>query len=43
LNELISVEEKRSFDNSLKIRVKGNPWNITRKLAENIFVEVKKK
>ncbi len=43
LNEIIIVEEKRSFDNSLKITVRGNPWNITRKLAENIFVEVKKK
>jgi len=43
LNEIIVVEEKRNFDNSLKIRVRENPWNITKKLAENIFIEVKKK
>lgn len=40
LNEKIIVEERREFDNSLKILIKGQPWNISDKLAENVFVEV---
>jgi DtxR family Mn-dependent transcriptional regulator len=42
LNEIILVQEKRSFDNSLKIVVNNQFWNITGKLAENVFVELKK-
>jgi DtxR family transcriptional regulator, Mn-dependent transcriptional regulator len=42
LNEIIRVKEKRDFDNSLLIQIKGKPWNISQKLAENIFVEIKK-
>jgi DtxR family transcriptional regulator, Mn-dependent transcriptional regulator len=42
LNELIRVKEKRNFDDSLLVQIKGKPWNISKKLAENIFVEIKK-
>jgi DtxR family transcriptional regulator, Mn-dependent transcriptional regulator len=42
LNEIIRVKEKRDFDNSLLVQVKGKPWNISQKLANNIFVEIKK-
>jgi DtxR family Mn-dependent transcriptional regulator len=42
LNEIILVQEKRSFDHSLKIVVNNQFWNITGKLAENVFVELKK-
>ena len=42
LNEIIRVKEKRDFDNSLLVQVKGKPWNISQKLADNIFVEIKK-
>ena len=42
LNETIRVKEKRNFDNSLLIQIKGKPLNISQKLAENIFVEIKK-
>jgi DtxR family Mn-dependent transcriptional regulator len=42
LNEMIRVKEKRSFDNSLLIQIKGKPYNISQTLAENIFVEIKK-
>lgn len=42
LNQKITVEEKRDFDKSLKIIVNGQPWNISDKLAENVFVEVTK-
>jgi DtxR family Mn-dependent transcriptional regulator len=42
LNEIILVKEKRDFDNSLLVQIKGKPWNISQKLAENIFVKVKK-
>jgi len=42
LNELIQVKEKRGFDNSLLIMIKGKLWSISQKLAENIFVESKK-
>ena len=43
LNEIISLIEVRSFDQSMHIKVKGKDWNISRKLAENVFVEVAKK
>jgi DtxR family Mn-dependent transcriptional regulator len=43
LNELINLIEVRSFDQSMYIKVKGKDWNISRKLAENVFVEVTKK
>ena len=42
LNEIIRVKEKRDFDNSLLVLIKGKPWNISQKLADNIFVEIKK-
>ena len=42
LNEMIRVKEKRGFDNSLLIIIKGKSCNISQKLAENIFVEPKK-
>ena len=42
LNEIIRVKEKRDFDNSLLIQIKGKPCNISQKLADNIFVEIKK-
>jgi len=42
LNEIIHVKEKRNFDNSLLVQIKGKPWNISQKLAENIFVEIKR-
>lgn len=42
LNETIRVKEKRNFDESLLIQIKGKPINISQKLAENIFIELKK-
>jgi len=42
LNEMIRVKEKRGFDNSLLIQIKGKTCNISQTLAENIFVEIKK-
>ena len=42
LNEVIRVKERRDFDNSLLVQIKGKPWNISQKLADNIFVEIKK-
>lgn len=41
LKEKISVKEKRAFDNSMEIIVNGKPWNISYKLAQNVFVEIK--
>ena len=41
LKEKITVNERRDFDKSMEITVKGKPWNISNKLAQNIFVEVK--
>jgi DtxR family transcriptional regulator, Mn-dependent transcriptional regulator len=41
INENISVKERRSFDSSLLIIVKGQPWNISEKIAQNVFVEIK--
>jgi DtxR family transcriptional regulator, Mn-dependent transcriptional regulator len=43
LDQLILIEEKRTFDKSLKINIEGQPWNISEKLADNVFVELKKK
>ncbi|HKI79415.1 MAG TPA: metal-dependent transcriptional regulator [Ignavibacteriaceae bacterium] len=43
LNEVILVKEKRKFDKSMQIIVNGKPCNISSKVAENIFVEIKKK
>jgi DtxR family transcriptional regulator, Mn-dependent transcriptional regulator len=42
LKEIIRVKEKRDFDNSLLVQIKGKPYNISQKLADNIFVELKK-
>ena len=42
LKETIHVKEKRDFDNSLLVQIKGKPWNISQQLADNIFVEIKK-
>lgn len=42
LREPILVKEKRKFDKSLQIIVKGKPINISGKVAENIFVELKR-
>ena len=43
LKERILVKEHRNFDKSLLVIIKGKPWNISNKLAENIFVEVNRK
>jgi len=43
LNETVKLKEKRNFDKSMLIIIKGKPWNITEKLAENVFVELRKK
>jgi len=40
LNEIISIDEKRNFDKSLKININTQTWNISEKLAANVFVEV---
>jgi DtxR family Mn-dependent transcriptional regulator len=40
LNELIEMKAVRSFDRSMLIRVGRKDWNISRKLAENVFVEI---
>lgn len=40
LNEIISIDEKRTFDKSLKIIINTQHWNISEKLAANVFVEV---
>ncbi len=42
LKEKITVIEKRPFDKSMEILVNGKPCNISSKLAQNIFVEVRK-
>jgi DtxR family Mn-dependent transcriptional regulator len=41
LDVKITVKEKRPFDKSLEIVIKGKHWNISNKLAQNVFVEVK--
>ncbi len=41
LEEKIIVKQKRNFDKSMLVVIKGKPWNITEKLAENVFVVIK--
>ncbi len=41
LDEKITVKEKRSFDKSMEVIIKGKPWNISSKIAKNVFIEVK--
>lgn len=41
LDEKITVKEKRAFDKSMEVIIKGKPWNISNKLAQNVFIEVK--
>jgi DtxR family transcriptional regulator, Mn-dependent transcriptional regulator len=43
LDEPLEVLEKREFDNSMLISVKGKHFDISEKVAENIFVEIRKK
>jgi DtxR family Mn-dependent transcriptional regulator len=43
LNEMIEVKALRNFDKSIMINVDGKDWNISRKLAENVFVEITKR
>ncbi len=43
LNELIEMKAVRNFDKSMLIQVGRKERNISRKLAENVFVEVIKK
>lgn len=43
LNELIEMKAIRDFDKSMLISVRGKEWNISRELAENVFVELIKK
>lgn len=40
LDETILVQDIRSFDNSLLIKIKGKSCNISNKLADNVFVEI---
>jgi DtxR family Mn-dependent transcriptional regulator len=42
LNEIILVKQKREFDKSMQIIVKGKSCNISSKVTENIFVEITK-
>lgn len=42
LNEFIEMKTVRSFDKSMLINVGGRDFNISRKLAENVFVELLK-
>lgn len=39
LNEIIKMKTFRNFDKSMLINIKGKDCNISRKLAENVFVE----
>ena len=41
LNEKITVKGKRAFDKSMEIIIKNKHWNISEKLAKNVFIEVK--
>jgi DtxR family Mn-dependent transcriptional regulator len=43
LNELIEMKAVRDFDKSMLINVGGKDFNISRKLAENVFVELIKR
>ena len=42
LKENIIIKKKIEFDKSLEILIKGKSWNVSNKLAQNVFVEVKK-
>lgn len=41
LNENIKVKSKRTFDKSMEIIIKNKHWNISEKLAKNVFIEMK--
>jgi DtxR family transcriptional regulator, Mn-dependent transcriptional regulator len=43
LNELIEMKAVRNFDKSMLIEVGGKDCNISRKIADNVFVELVKK
>jgi DtxR family transcriptional regulator, Mn-dependent transcriptional regulator len=43
LNEDVLVDEKRDFDKSLKILINGESYNISEKLAQNVFIEKEKR
>ncbi len=40
LNELIEIKAVRNFDKSMSIEINGKDRDISRKLAENVFVEL---
>jgi DtxR family Mn-dependent transcriptional regulator len=41
LKENIIVKQKRTFDKSMLVVIKGKSWNISNNLAQNVFVEIK--
>lgn len=41
LKENIVIKKKIKFDKSLEIIIKGKSWNVSNKLAQNVFVEIK--
>jgi DtxR family Mn-dependent transcriptional regulator len=41
LKENILVKKKIMFDKSMKVLIKGKSWNISDKLAQNVFIELK--
>lgn len=43
INAQITAKEKREFDKSMNVIVKDKQWNISGKIAENVFVEINKK
>lgn len=43
LNEVIEMKTLRNFDKSMVIEVSGKVYSISRKIAENVFVELVKK
>jgi DtxR family transcriptional regulator, Mn-dependent transcriptional regulator len=43
LDETILIKDKRTFDKSMMIEIKKQTWNISHKIADNVFVEVIKK
>lgn len=42
LKENIIIKKKIEFDKSMEILIKGKSWNVSNKLTQNVFVEVKK-
>ncbi len=40
LKSKITIKDKRSFDNSMSILIDKKKWNVSEKLAENVFLEV---